>query len=243
MAIHLASLLAVQGLRVMLIDFDPQAHATISYGLAKAPMLYNLLVRGHEMTDCAQVPAPETYCPPGETVRGKLYVLAGNDETHAVPLLVQDTYALRDAIEDIEDRLDVVIIDTAPSPGGLGAMVYSAADYALIPIELERLALDGLAETLRTADRYNVELLGIVPNKVVRCTLHEHNAEKLTQHAAQHNPPWPVFPAIAQRTIWREASQMSQMVYLLPGRTGKARAEVVRMARVAQRRLGVVAHG
>src|SRR5574341_504243 len=128
LATHLAAGLAARGKRVLLVDGDPQGHATLSLGLAKGPGLYNLLVRGVDMRYEVVMPAPGPETPPptpprkrrgeleergyrsAEQAGGRLYVLPGNEESYAIPTLVNDAEALADALGEAAETLDVTII-------------------------------------------------------------------------------------------------------------------------------------
>lgn len=235
---HTAALMAAYGGRVLLVDADPQAHATISLGIDKQPGLYNVLVRGEDLTAHIKTPDPERYSPPGVEPKGVLYVLPGNAETHAIATMLEDADALAEVLEDIEDAIDVVIIDTPPSPGLLLSLIYSAANYVVVPTQMEMLSLDGVAGTIAAANKRGVELLGIIPNQYRETTaLHKYFLEQLSEIARENN--WRMFPPIAQRIVWAEASTLQQMVYSLDGEAGKARVEATRLARDIMRVIGV----
>jgi chromosome partitioning protein len=67
LATHFAAGLTLRDLRVLLIDTDPQAHATTTFGLKKEPALHDLLVREAEFTDVLRaVPAERVTAPPDQ---------------------------------------------------------------------------------------------------------------------------------------------------------------------------------
>src|SRR5690349_5926689 len=91
LATHLAAAAAVRGKKVVLIDADPQGHATIAFGLGKAPGLYDLLVRDAEFGDVAQLVSGEHFGVPGEKFPdGKLWVVRSNVETRSIAGSVED---------------------------------------------------------------------------------------------------------------------------------------------------------
>jgi chromosome partitioning protein len=226
---HVAALLAARGRRVLLVDFDPQGHATVSFGLPKEPGLYELLVRGVDIVDVIRQPDLQAYVPQGMQPRGRLYILPGNDETHGVVTMVRDVRALTNALEDVEHFIDVVIIDTAPSPGMLLTLAYHATNYVLIPAKMEYLSIDGLLSTINAMQAWDVQLMGIVPNLFRSTTdLHQYHYSELCKLADDHG--WPVWEPIPQRIVWAEASTLQQMVYTLEGAAGKARIDAVRLA-------------
>lgn len=235
---HVAALIAAYGGRVLLIDADPQGHATISFGIEKQPGLYNVLVRGEDIVKHLRTPDAERYAPPGVEPKGQLFVLPGNVETHAITSLLEEADALAEVLEDIEEAVDFVIIDTPPSPGLLLSLIYNAADYVIVPTQMEMLSLDGVAGTIAAANKRGVKLLGIIPNQYRENTmLHKYFMEKLEEIATENN--WNTFTPIAQRIVWAEASTLQQMVYSLDGEAGKARVEAGKLAREIMKALGV----
>lgn len=237
LATHLAAMLALRGKRVLLVDFDPQAHATLSFNIPKSPALYELLVRDVDIARLVVEPPHETFVPADCALSGRLYLLPGNEETHGIPSHpnMRDVSLFREALEDLAHTLDVVVIDTAPSPGALLSQVYHAADSFLIPAQMESLSIDGLLSTLKAMSRWNIQLLGIAPTMYrERTDLHKHHLKLLQNEAQKH--AWQVFHPIPQRTIWGEASANRRMVYMLKS-PGKARAEAARLVDAVERRL------
>lgn len=245
LATHIAGGLALRGKRVLLVDFDPQGHATLSFGIDKAPALYDMLVRGdspgNHVSELVRVPDPATFVPPNTDLLGKLYILPGNEETHSIPTSsrMQRTAVFSESLEDLEDMIDVCVIDTAPSPGLLLTLVYHAADYVLIPAQMEYLPLNGLMNTIRAMNEWKAQLMGIVPTMFRETTeLHKHHLAQL-RIVAQAND-WDVWNPIKQRVIWAEASTMHQTVYVANGGAGKARADAYKLVDQVEK---VLAHG
>lgn len=240
---HVAALLAAQGYRVLFIDMDAQANGTMSFGIDPAPGLYEVMARDHDLLDALVAPNPSTYCPPNTEPKGKLYVLPGNFETHAIMSVVTDRSKLADALDDLEDVFDVVIIDTPPSPGLLLTLAYAATDLIVVPAQMEFLSVSGLSQTIYTAQRSGIKLAGIVPNQYREGTaLHQYHLKELLTAANEYG--WPVWDPIALRIVWAEASTMRQMVYSLEGEVGKARGEALMLARrVVQTLHAEVQHG
>jgi chromosome partitioning protein len=226
---HVAALLAARGLRVLLVDFDPQGNAGLSFGLSPEPGLYNMLVRGVDIADVIRSPKPDSYCPPGIEPKGNLYVLPGNAETHAIVSVVEDRDAFADKLDDIQHLLDVVVIDTAPSPGMLLTLAYRATQWLLVPSQMEFLSVVALHQTINRAEKAKIKLMGIQPNQFRQNTeLHKFHFEQLCNAAEEHH--WPVWAPIPQSIAWGEASTMRTMVYSLEGNVGKARAEAQALA-------------
>jgi chromosome partitioning protein len=143
--VNLASALALNKKRVLLIDFDPQGHATMGSGLDKKlikPTGCEVLLDETTISE-AIVKLPHGYD-----------ILPGNGDLTAaeVRLMPQPgrEMRLKRQLESIAGRYDYVLIDCPPSLGVLTLNALSAADSVLIPIQCEFYALDGLTQLLDT---------------------------------------------------------------------------------------------
>ena len=157
--VNVAAALAQAGLRVLVIDIDPQGNASTALGIdhhADVPSIYDVLVDGKPIVDCVQecVDVPNLWCVPA-TID-----LAGA-EIELVSLVARETRMERalsayvsGAAERNEERLDYVLIDCPPSLGLLTVNAFVAADEVFIPIQCEYYALEGLSQLLK-----NIELI------------------------------------------------------------------------------------
>jgi chromosome partitioning protein len=235
-SVHLAAGLANKGYTVLLIDADPQGHATISLDARKSPAFYNLVVRSdeHSIPDVAVEIPHAVYAPPNEPIKGRLYLVAGNQETFAIASTVTDPAVLREKIDELSG-VDVVVIDTPPTPGLLLALIYHTASYVIIPTECELLSIDGLATTTVSIARANMQLLGILPTKYEKATeLHRHNLSVLAQTAALKR--WDLWSPISKGTIWREASQAHRTVFNIAPRS-RAAEEMTEIVNLVEKAL------
>ncbi len=219
LATHIAAGLAIRGLRVILADADAQGLATVSMGLAKEPGLYNLLVRDAPFKDVLRIVPPEWYQVPDHPSEGRLYVVPSNTETRSIATQISDAFTVLNRFRELEDAIDVVIFDTSPTPSLLHGSIYLATDAILYPTKCEYLSFDGLVESLTHRERVEparakwglskVDVMGIVPMMYRGSTvLHQEN---LTQLREQFGGL--VWPEIAMRTIWAEASNLRQLLY------------------------------
>ncbi|MEQ8845175.1 MAG: AAA family ATPase [Phycisphaerales bacterium] len=149
-AVNLAAALARLGKRVLLIDLDPQAHATLHLGVdvegdAAIKTVYDALL---EPGSASPVAAGENlWLLPSETdLAGAETELAQADGRH---------HRLRLAIESMcgQRALDVVLIDCPPSLGLLTLNGLAAADEVVIPMQAHFLALHGVGKLLETVRR------------------------------------------------------------------------------------------
>jgi chromosome partitioning protein len=157
--VNVAAALAQAGLRVLVVDIDPQGNASTALGIdhhADVPSIYDVLVDGKPVVDCIQECAdiPNLWCVPA-TID-----LAGA-EIELVSLVARETRMERalsayiaGAAERGEERLDYVLIDCPPSLGLLTVNAFVAADEVFIPIQCEYYALEGLSQLLK-----NIELI------------------------------------------------------------------------------------
>jgi chromosome partitioning protein len=222
-AIHIAAGLASRGKRVVLVDADPQGHATIGLGLKKAPGLYDLLVRDAEF-DAVLVPVAADRYVLDAAAAGDLMVIPSNVETRNIANSIDDAFKVVDRFAELDGFADVVIFDTSPTPSLLHGSIYMATDAILYPTMLEAWSLDGLAESILHRDqaqvqrkRWNlpdIEVLGIIPTKFRAKTLeHADGLERLNNRFADL-----VWNPISERTIWAEAASQQKPVYMFaPG--------------------------
>ncbi|HZQ36315.1 MAG TPA: AAA family ATPase [Dehalococcoidia bacterium] len=153
-AINLGACLARRGLRVLLIDCDPQANATSGLGgSAENGSLYNAL-DGTARLDELIVPTSE----PGLSLVPSTPDLAGA-EVELVET-AQREYVLRELLQPLRGRFDFVLLDCPPSLGLLTVNALTAADAVVIPVQCEYLALEGLGHLAATLERVRHTLNG-----------------------------------------------------------------------------------
>uniref|UniRef100_A0A1S1QXG4 Chromosome partitioning protein n=1 Tax=Parafrankia colletiae TaxID=573497 RepID=A0A1S1QXG4_9ACTN len=158
--VNLAAALAMHGIRVLVVDLDPQGNASTALGVdhrSGTPSIYEVLV-GDRPLDEIVVQSGEAeglFCAPA-TID-----LAGA-EIELVSLVARET-RLRRAIEGMRNEVDYVLIDCPPSLGLLTVNALVAARELLIPIQCEYYALEGLGQLLR-----NVELVQAHLNQELR---------------------------------------------------------------------------
>ncbi|HEX6359753.1 AAA family ATPase [Actinophytocola sp.] len=153
-AVNLAAALAMHGLKVLVIDMDPQGNASTALGVdhrSGVPSIYEVLIGEVSLTDAAAVSdqSPNLYCVPA-TID-----LAGA-EIELVSMESRES-RLKEALPNgaLDDlNPDYVFIDCPPSLGLLTVNAMVAADEVLIPIQCEYYALEGLSQLLR-----NIELV------------------------------------------------------------------------------------
>ena len=145
-AINLATSLHQKGkkknLRVLLVDLDPQANATLAVGIDPKTLPKNI---NHLFTDVSVHPTDVIV----QTSYG-LDVLPSHPDLSNTESGMQATQlgVVRSLLEPIENLYDFIILDTPPAKSYLSVSAVVAADEVLLPLQVHYLALQGLGETL-----------------------------------------------------------------------------------------------
>jgi chromosome partitioning protein len=153
-AINLAAALAFQGLRVLLVDLDPQGNATSGLGIDRSSIevsIYDVLLKETELEDAIEPTSVKDLFVVPATID-----LAGA-EIELVSLFSRET-RLRSAIAGMEQGFDLILIDCPPSLGLLTVNALSAAQEVVIPIQCEYYALEGVTQLLKNVDLVTANL-------------------------------------------------------------------------------------
>ena len=149
-AINVATSLALDGHRILVVDVDPQGNLTSGLGLrgqrAEAGTIYEALMSGA---------APDAVIVPTQVQNLSLIPADRNltgAEIELVPVPSRE-HRLRQVLEPLRPRFDLIFIDCPPSLGLLTLNALVAADAVLIPLHCEYFALEGLAELVSTMRR------------------------------------------------------------------------------------------
>jgi chromosome partitioning protein len=162
-AVNVGAYLAL-GVRVLLVDLDPQANATSSLGLDPNGVelsTYDALI-GQASLRAAIV----------ETGRAQLEIAPASRALAGAQVELVDLpdreRRLKNVLSDVTEAYDVVIVDTPPSLGILTLNALVAADLLLAPVQCEYLALEGVAQLMETIELVRatlnprLELLGML---------------------------------------------------------------------------------
>lgn len=147
---NIAAALAAKGLKVMVIDLDPQAHLTIHLGAEPQNVkkgIYGVLTQSVKVEDTLL------------KVRKNLWLLASSidlvgAESELVSVVGRETI-LREAIEPIRNNYDYIIIDCPPSLGLLALNALAAVQEVFIPLQPHFLGLQGFGKLLETVSLVN----------------------------------------------------------------------------------------
>jgi chromosome partitioning protein len=187
-AVNLSAYLAL-GLRVLLIDLDPQANATSSLGIDPSGVelsTYDALI--------GQAQLSQTIVSSGRTqldlVPASRALAGAQVELVELP---EREHRLRTALNQVRSDYDVVLIDCPPSLGILTLNALVATDLLLAPVQCEYLALEGVAQLMETIDLVRatlnprLELLGMLMTMYdPRTRLSTQVVDEVRRHFPQH---------------------------------------------------------
>jgi chromosome partitioning protein len=185
-AVNLAVALAQHGLKVLLIDLDPQGNASTALAVPHGvgtPSIYDVLLGSSSLDEVAVTVevAPSLRCVPA-TID-----LAGADIELASQ--VAREHRLRRAIEEYAEPVDYVLIDCPPTLGLLTLNALVGAREILIPIQCEYYALEGLAQLLNTVELVKSQLNARLEVSAVLLTMYDSRtrlADQVADEVRQH---------------------------------------------------------
>lgn len=183
-AINLGAALAEMGHYTLLGDLDPQGGLSLGLGLAAHDLdltIYNIL------TDTRIPVAGITH-----HIRAHLDLLPSNIDLAVAEfqLIAQmgREYILREALQNVRNQYEYVVLDCPPSLNLLTVNALTAADSIIVPLQVEYFAMRGLEQLMDVVGRVrrrlnpNLEILGIVPTMVdVRRTNDQQILQEVTK--------------------------------------------------------------
>ena len=163
-SINLSASLAELGKKVLVVDMDPQGNTTSGLGVEKENLeetVYQLLLGEIQIEDCL--------------IREKfenLSIIPSNIDLAGAEIELIDVenkqYLLKNALDQIRENYDFILIDCPPSLNMLTINAMCAGNTVLVPIQCEYYALEGLSQLMHTInlvkERLNpdLEIEGVV---------------------------------------------------------------------------------
>ena len=143
-AINVSSLLAAAEKKSLLVDIDPQSNSSSGLSIANQnPSIYEVLIGAENISDVII----ESYMPHLDLLPSNINLVGA--EIEIVDMEGRERL-LKNALDEISNKYDYIIIDCPPSLGLLTLNALTAAHSVLIPVQCEYFALEGLGQLLNT---------------------------------------------------------------------------------------------
>ncbi|MGE5340303.1 MAG: ParA family protein [Candidatus Omnitrophota bacterium] len=212
-AINLGASLAIAEKQVLVIDLDPQANSTTGLGVNKNTIekdVYSIIegthtladvIMDHELKFLKLIPASR------RLARFELEV-AAEDQNHLY---------LKNALAQVEDMFDYIIVDSPPSLGLLTINALTVANSVLIPIQTEYYALEGLSDLMDTINRIKEHFNPQLEIKGILLTMYDErtNLSKQVEEEIRNYFKTKVYQSIIPRNIrLSEAPSFGQPIQL-----------------------------
>jgi chromosome partitioning protein len=187
--VNLAAALALHGVRVLVIDLDPQGNASTALGVDHhlgTPSVYEALLDEISLAEAAvpSTASPDLLCVPA-TID-----LAGA-EIELVSMVAREHRLKQALVPEVLDELNVdyVFVDCPPSLGLLTVNALVATDEVLIPIQCEYYALEGLGQLLSNIDLVRSHLNTELHVSTILLTMYDGRtklADQVTNEVRSH---------------------------------------------------------
>ncbi|MGI6166636.1 MAG: ParA family protein [Eubacteriales bacterium] len=224
-AVNVAASLGILGYNVLLVDLDPQGNSTSGVGISKKSLRFSvqdLLVGGADIHDVIVKTKYHnlSVVPSIISLAGVEFQLFDEEDSHI---------ELKNALLNVKDDFDYIIIDCPPSLGMLTINALSASDGVIIPMQCEFYALEGLSQLMITVSRiknlYNSKLtvIGILVtmhNKrlllsmQVLAELNKHYKDKLFKTTISRNVKLSEAPGFGMPVYYHDKSSKGATEYL-----------------------------
>ena len=236
-AVNVAAALAQSGMRVLVIDLDPQGNASTALGVdhrAGIDSIYDVLVDGQPMS-AVVVESPTV---PGLFCAPSTIDLAGA-EIELVSLVAREgrlATALNAHLADT--AYDYVFIDCPPSLGLLTVNAFVAAREVFIPIQCEYYALEGLSQLLRNVELIRTHLNPTLAVSTILLTMFDGRTRlsaQVAEEVREHFPEQTLRTTIPRSVRVSEAPSFGETVMTYDPLSSGALAYLEAASQIAQR--------
>lgn len=198
--INLAACLAVADKKTLVLDLDPQGNGSVSLGLDASQYseknIYHALIGEVKISEAIY-----------ETELANLNICPSDNNLAGAEMELVSEFAreakLKNALREIRNQYDYILIDCPPSLGLLTVNALNAADSFLVPMQTEYLAMEGLAQLINTVKLIkanlnpDLEMEGILLTMFdSRASLHKQVATEIKKHFGDQ-----VFESIIPRNV------------------------------------------
>ncbi|MDR1265666.1 MAG: ParA family protein [Propionibacteriaceae bacterium] len=238
-AVNLAAALALGGLRVLLVDVDPQGNASTALGVDHREGIrgtYEVLLDGDAIAWHIVV-SPEA---PG------LMVLPATIDLAAAELALVSVAGRERRLADAlrlyldERETDYVLLDCPPSLGLLTLNALVAATEILIPIQCEYYALEGVSQLMRTIELVTGDLNDALELSTVILTMYDARTRlsaQVAQEVRRHFPAQTLEAVVPRSVRIAEAPSYGQTVMTYHSQSSGAQAYRQLAGEIARRGL------
>ena len=217
-AVNVAAALAMGGLKVLVIDLDPQGNACTALGVDrnKLPGMYEVLVDDVDLSQTIQkvVGFPNLECAPANReLAGAEIALVTYIARESILKGALDKYL--DKKDQQGDRLDYVIIDCPPSLGLLTVNALTAAAEVLVPIQCEYYSLEGISLLMETLGKIQKSLNPLIRVSTILLTMFDSRtrlANDVADDVRRHFPNELIDIPIPRAVRISEAPSFNQTV-------------------------------
>ena len=214
--VNIGSALQIMGKKVLLIDLDPQANLSSYLGFENddKPTITHLMmsavtgqkvdvaetIRHNEMNNLDFIPSD---------------IMLSNAEVILIQAISREQVLSRILRNPIFQNYDYILIDCLPSLGVLLTNALAAANGLIIPVQVQKFALDGLQsltdifEKIKTTINEGLELIGVLPTMVDSTNMSKNTTAALTERYGEK-----MFKTAISKSI--EAANSSEKMIALP---------------------------
>ncbi|MCI7551015.1 MAG: ParA family protein [Arcanobacterium sp.] len=240
-AVNIAAAFAINGLRTLLIDADPQGNATTALGIDKSQVtasVFDVITEGRALSD-VMLESSES---------DALFVVPSSLDTATLEFQLINAdrreYRLHDAVRRFVsgdsggEGFDYVIIDCPPSLGLITINALVAAQEIMIPIQAEFYALEGLTQLLSTVNAVQQNLNGNVHVSTILLTMYDKRtnlANDVADEVRQYFPNETLNTVIPRNIRISEAPSFGQTVVTYDPRSTGSIAYLAAAQEIAQR--------
>ena len=197
-SVNLAACVADSGAQTLLADLDPQCNATVALGHDRDlhPSSYDCLTGEVSVAEAARPAGPDN-----------LWLVPANRDLAGaaveLPRIEGSETRLRERLGPVRERFAFTLLDCPPSLGPVSVNALVAADRAIVPVQAEYLALEGLVQFLETLGVIRRELNPGLEVSGLLITMHDERtrlAQDVEEELRRHFPEM-VFDTVIPRSV------------------------------------------
>ena len=215
-AVNVAAALASKGMRVLVIDLDPQGNASTALGVehhGDVEGTYEVLIGSKSIIELAK---ESTFSENLLCLPATLNLAGAEIEMVSLPsreFLLKN--ALSQFFKDSSQPIDYVLIDSPPSLGLLTINAFVAANDVMLPIQCEYYALEGLSQLMNNIQRIKQHLNPELELSTILLTMHDARtnlSNQVVEEVRKHFPDQTLSAIIPRSVRISEAPSYSQTI-------------------------------